>query len=75
MNHTQRSVIKRRFLSAENPCETLKFDECEELHAKYKKAFNAPGCSACAQRRAKNKFGELVRQKTQDLDFDTVFQN
>lgn len=73
MNHKQKGIIKTVFTHEKNPCSKIKFNECEELYKKYKRAVNAPGCSACAQRRARNKYGEIVMQKVQKLDYDTVY--
>lgn len=74
MNHRQRRVLKTIFTSEKNPCNNkLFFEGCEELYEAFNKASNAPGCSACAKRRARNKFGEMLIKKVHKLDYDTVY--
>lgn len=71
MNYNERITIQRKFFST--GCEGLNFDECEVLYERYIRAKNAPGCSACAQRRAKSEFAKELHKKLLHLNFKDVF--
>ena len=71
MNHTQTSVIKRQFFAT--GCQHVSFEGCEEIYQKYKEAAEAPGCSACAQRRARNIYGQQVVSIVKDKIYEEVF--
>jgi len=73
MNYTQRIKVKNIFLN--EGCGQLNFEDCNALWQKYKEAINAPGCSACAKRRARSKYSAIVQKKIIDLDYDTVMIN
>lgn len=75
MNHTERGKVVQIFTTRASPCESLNFEGCEELHKKFKKAFNAPGCTACARRRAKNKYGAILIEKINSLEWSEVVPN
>ena len=70
MNYTQRIKVKNIFLN--EGCKDLSFEGCEELWSKYKDAVNAPGCSACAKRRARSKYSSIVQKKIIDLNYEEV---
>jgi hypothetical protein len=73
MNYHNRITIQRKFFLT--GCKDIKFEGCEQLHQRYEKAKNAPGCSACAQRRAKTEFAKELHQKLLNLDFDSTLIN
>ena len=56
-------------------CEQFKFSNCQGMRDAYLKATNAPGCSACARRRAKAKYREVLRAILKNLEKEDVFKN
>lgn len=58
MNYSELQKIRKEFLK--NGCKNLRIEGCEKMHKEYLDAYNAPGCTSCAQRRARNRYGELI---------------
>ena len=53
------------FLTKDNVCESSYgkyINHCEELHARFKKELNNPGCSSCQKPAIFNKYRLLVRK-------------
>jgi len=75
MNYSELSKIRKEFL--ENGCKNLNIKGCEEMHKAYTEALQAPGCSSCAKRRARNRYGEMIFATAcnmQDAKFTDVFK-
>ena len=71
MTEPQLLKVIREF--KKNRCKNLNFEKCKELAQGYKSALNARGCTSCAKRRARSKYGNLVRKEVKDGDFSEIF--
>ena len=60
MEYAQAKEIILHFLNS--GCEKLNINGCQKLHKDYMEAVNAPGCTACARRRARNKYGNILKE-------------
>ena len=54
-------------------CAILNWPGCSEARQKYKKISKAPGCSACAKRRAKNALRASIVKYARNKNFNDIW--